>query len=158
MVRLLVEAHERGEMPVYVLTQKVYLAEQKIEPQYADDRTQRMMPQEINWPRVPNEAMIPVNDVAKKIHAAFTESLAGVKANRNTAPSFVLAGKEVRRMAPIETDHVGNSAGADPRTMIPGAEPIDYSKPLNILGTVAAPVVPTQGARFEHAQPLVRHG
>lgn len=158
MVKLLFEAHEKGEMPVYALKSKVYLAEQKIEPQYLDQRSQKMMPRQIQWPRIPNEAMVPLNDIAKKIFAAFTESLVGTQVNRNAVPAFVLAGKEVRLMAPIEADQTGNAGADDPRLKVPGAEPIDYSKPLNVLGTVAPPVVPTQGARFEQQAPLARNG
>jgi hypothetical protein len=164
MIRLIVEAHERREagdanaMPVYALKAKVYLAERKIEPQYFDKRTERMMPQEINWPGIPSEAMHPINDVAKKIHAAFMGSLLGINMNKNTAPSFVLDGSKVLRMAPVEFEQVGNSGTADPRKMIPGVEPIDYSKPINVLGTVAAPMAPTFGSRFDVHEPIVRNG
>src|SRR5208282_5160592 len=64
-------------MPAYELRNKVYLDEVLIDPIWiAPDHTQRATV--IDWPGAPNEAMIPLNDVAKAIHKAFSDSIGTV--------------------------------------------------------------------------------
>src|SRR5208337_1667348 len=64
-------------MPTYELRNKVYLDEVLIDPIWiAPDHTQRATV--IDWPGAPNEAMIPLNDIAKAIHKAFSDSIGTV--------------------------------------------------------------------------------
>ena len=160
MIRLLIRANEEGEVPVYALRSKVYLGERKIEPQYLDTRTNKMVTQEIKWPRIPNEGMIPVNEIAARVHAAFMASIGGASMNKNVASQFVLNKNFVMQQAPTDAMDVGNAPPEDIRqdARRVGADPIDYSKPINILGTVAAPVTPTAGARFENYPSVARNG
>ena len=76
------EARARGDeaamaaaMPTYTLRAKVFLDEVRVDPFWIDSKTHMQMPTQIDWPSVPNEAMIPANDVAKTIFAAFSGSI-----------------------------------------------------------------------------------
>ncbi len=78
MTNLIVEARAAGQVPQYNLRNKVYLDELLVEPVWiAPDHTQRQTV--IEWQSVPNEAMIPVNEVAKGIHSAFMDSIGSVE-------------------------------------------------------------------------------
>lgn len=158
MIRLLIEVDERREKPIYALRQKTFLGEQLIEPQYQDPTTKAMVRQKIIWNRVPNEAMIPVNDWAKKIHAAFMASIGGASMNKNITSSFVLHGNFIRQSAPEDVAPVGNAQPVNVSVGGDDLEPVDYSKPMNVLGTIAAPVVPNQGARFVRTAAPARNG
>ena len=85
MVTLIAEARARGEVPRYHLVNMVYLDEMKVQPVWIDPITKRQKPTEIEWPGVPNEAMRPINEVAKAIFAAFKESIG------STAPEDLVA-------------------------------------------------------------------
>ena len=88
MTQLIIEARAAGAVPQYNLRNKVYLDELLVEPVWiAPDHTQRQTV--IEWSSVPNEAMIPVNDVAKGIHAAFMDSIGSVE---KPAPEAALLG------------------------------------------------------------------
>lgn len=132
-------------MPHYYLTRKVYIGEQKIEPQYRDPVTKEMKDRHINWPGVPNEAMVPVNEVAKKIHAAFLKSIAGKTPLRNTLSQFVLHGKEVfkghdRHMeVPVAMPRDSLASVLAPNTA-GFSDPQKVKETLRVLGTVAQPV------------------
>lgn len=146
MARLIIEAHARGDMPHYYLTRKVYIGEQKIEPQYRDPVTKEMKDRHINWPGVPNEAMVPVNEVAKKIHAAFIKSIAGKTPLRNTLSQFVLHGKEVfkghdRHMeVPVAAPQNTLLSNLVPTNTAGFTDPQKVKETLRVLGTVAQPV------------------
>ncbi len=78
MVQLILEARAQGKTPTYQLRNKVHLADRIVEPMWiASDHTSK--PTEIDWKGVPNEAMIPVNDAAKAIHAEFMRSIGSVE-------------------------------------------------------------------------------
>lgn len=141
MMNLLVEAHARGEVPSYTLTKKVYLNEVLIEPQAQDAATKALVDQHVYWPNVPNEFMIPADPLAKEIHTAFLESIAGGPASPAQKQSnFYVSGKVVidgRKKAEMvsETHTVSPVPSfADPR-MPPGA-----IKDIPVFGTIAAPV------------------
>ncbi len=144
MAREIIEAHARGDMPHYYLTRKVYIGEQKIEPQYRDPVTKEMKDRHINWPGVPNEGMVPVNAVAKRIHAAFTKSIAGKTPLRNTLSQFVLHGKEVFKghdkhmEAPVAAprDSLASVLSANVAGF---TDPKKVQETLRVLGTVAQP-------------------
>lgn len=145
MARLIIEANARQEMPHYYLTRKVYIGEMKIEPQFRDPVTKEMKDRHINWPGVPNEAMVPVNEVAKKIHAAFVKSIAGKTPLRNTLSQFVLHGKEVfkghdRHMeVPVSAPKDSLAAVLAPNAAgFANADTVKQT--LRVLGTVAQPV------------------
>ena len=79
MMNALIEARAKGETPSYRLANKVYLDEVLVDPVWVNPTTKSPEPVEIDWPGVPSTVMIPSNDVARKIHAAFMESVGGVE-------------------------------------------------------------------------------
>jgi hypothetical protein len=115
MVRLLVDAHARGEMPVYTLKGKVYLSGMLIEPQYRDQITKRMVNQAINWQQIPNEDMVPVNEVAKKIFEAFQGYIGGKTEHRHTVAGFVLDGSQILKAHVDDGPDISNMRPLDPR-------------------------------------------
>ena len=82
MVELLIAARAEEQIPVYNLRNKVYLDEVLIDPIYIDPASKEQRQTEIEWQGAPNEAMVPVNDVAKGIHRAFMDSIGG-RSTRN---------------------------------------------------------------------------
>lgn len=61
-------------VPSYRVVAKTLLDNQVVEPMWVD-KNHTAQPTEIDWPGVPNDAMQPLNDVAKEIHAAFMASI-----------------------------------------------------------------------------------
>jgi hypothetical protein len=139
MIKLLIAAHAEGRVALYELRAPVYLNEQFIEAQYQDQFTKAMVAQQIEWPRVPSEAMIPVNETAKEIYAAFKESIGGPSADQPQTLGFVLDGKVVLKARATEAPPVGNAGTYDPRVQQRQAHPVPKS--INVLGTIAAPAV-----------------
>lgn len=95
MTKLILEAHAKGEMPVYALRHKVFLpmggvGEQLVEPMYIGTDKQSYQ-RVISWPGVPNEAMTPGNEVAEGIYAAFKGSIGSEKTGAPDPLSKVLA-------------------------------------------------------------------
>ena len=70
MLTLIAEYREMGELPSYNLKNLCFFDEIKVEPYFRDsDKVMKLT--EIGWPGIPNYAMVPLNDAAKAIHAAF---------------------------------------------------------------------------------------
>lgn len=76
MERLLVAARASGSVPSYEVTSVIQLDDQLIKPSWiGNDHVAR--PTEVDWFGVPNEALRPINDVARGIYEAFRESIGG---------------------------------------------------------------------------------
>lgn len=151
MVRLLVEADERGEDPVYALRIAMYLGEQLVQPQYQDKATKTMMKQKIIWTRVPNESMIPLNDIAKNIHAAFMMSIGGETMNKQAGSQFVLNSNFVLSQENPDETPVGNAPAVDVRLGGFTAEPLDGSAPVSIFGKADPSMNSMRGTGFGHS-------
>jgi hypothetical protein len=158
MIELIREAREAKASPEYALVAKVYLNERFVEPyRWGDNRKAEQV--HIVWNGVPNEAMRPVNDVAKKIYGKYRESVGSVDAKEikgiDLRPMWITNGGLVVKGA-ISTrrqvgtiDHIEDgSADAPvfddelaivgaPRTI--GAMIDPSADSVNVLGTVAAP-------------------
>lgn len=80
MTDLILELHARGEIPAYTLRNKVFLnlgprkGEMLIDPFYRDNE-KILQPQEIDWPGVPNLAMEPLNEAARRVFGLFCEAV-----------------------------------------------------------------------------------
>ena len=77
-VRLVLKARRENAEPEYRLISKVYFNERLIEP-YRRLPDKRVVPQEIVWTGLPNESMVPVNDIAREIFSAYKESIGSVE-------------------------------------------------------------------------------
>lgn len=134
------ETQDEGDLPRYRLTKTQYLNEMRIEPQYVNTVTHTVDDQVITWDEAPNEAMEPVNDVARAIYAAFCESIgATVLKEKPEDRSFARTAKGnimgVRGQSNAPADGFG-APMRDPRVRPDKAGTVKH---VNVLGTVAAP-------------------
>ena len=74
MKQLIIGARREGQVPSYRVLAKTLLDNQVVEPMWVDNN-HTAQPTEIDWPGVPNDAMLPLNDAAKGIHAEFMASI-----------------------------------------------------------------------------------
>lgn len=150
MVDLIVAARAAGRLPSYRLTNKVLLDEQLIDPVWID-KNHTAQPTEIDWPGVPNEAMVPLNDVAREIHAAFVESIGSIAKEHQLRydPLKVTKGGLVVRGAPSAASHettlerVNAQAKSDEGVRVKHKDQSGRYKDVNVLGTIARPAQQT---------------
>lgn len=134
----ILQARKDGEKPEYRLVSKVYLNEQLIEP-FMPGPDKRPIPTEIIWTGMPNDAMRPLNQVAREIYGEFRASIGStepIKGADNrpvsmTRNGLVIKGlgaaqrREVSAPAPFEDD-LGLKNQHDPTAPF-----------IHVLGTVA---------------------
>lgn len=153
MVRLIIEARADGRVPSYRLTNKVVLDDQLVDPAWID-KNHTAQPTEIDWPGVPNEAMVPINDTARAIFTAFRDSIgsvdkddADVLGRLNGGPLSVTPGGLVvktsraggKRSLQAQVDaHNGANGGGEGLSLRHKDQPGRY-KEVKILGTIAKP-------------------
>ncbi len=148
MTVALIKARAEGKSPLYGLTNKVYLDEVLVQPVWIDvGHKQRQT--EVEWPGVPNEAMVPLNDVAKEIFGHFSDSIGTSVKLVPDQPLRVTAGGLVVHGAPSAARRdaiavVGNSNASKPGEFGEGLRVKRDSiggeyKETHVLGTVAAP-------------------
>ncbi len=143
MIELLVDARAKGLKPEYRVTSMIYLNERIVVP--FRQEANKAVPVEIIWPGEPNDAMRPLNDIARAIYREFQASRGSTDApvdNRVlslTPGGLVIKGELPNRViaradeAPF-TDQLsikGETDGADPHD--PNA---DF---VHVLGTAADP-------------------
>jgi hypothetical protein len=81
MTDLIIEAYAEGKVATYQLRNKIHVDDRIIEPFWIrSDHTSQ--PTEIDYPGIPNEAMVPMNDTAKAIFGAFKDSIGSVHAGK----------------------------------------------------------------------------
>lgn len=68
------QAAIKSVTPKYRLISAVHLNESFIVPFERNPATKKSDPVELHWANEPNDAMVPINDIAKAVHAAFRES------------------------------------------------------------------------------------
>ncbi len=71
MVDLIVDIRNRGVMPLYRVKYKTVLDHSMIEPFWLDPATKAAKETEIEFDGIPNEAMVPLDDDAKRIYEAY---------------------------------------------------------------------------------------
>ncbi len=132
------KANDPDRVPTYKLSSKIYFNERFIEPFKVVDK--KAVNNEITWTGVPNDAMIPINDAASEIFAAWRESTGGPRKLIPTAdnrPLFVTAagltvrGDPPKRQQAVAAEHrFENDLGFNNN---------DPNAPeVAVLGTVAA--------------------
>ena len=78
MMMLIVASRASGTLPTYELRNKVYLDEVLVDPIWIDPASKEQRATVIEWRSVPNDVMVPVNEVAKEIFAAYKDSVGTV--------------------------------------------------------------------------------
>lgn len=140
MIKLLNAAREDGDEPEYRLVAKTYLSERFIEP-FMPGPDKRPIPTEIIWKGAPNQAMRPLNKVAKAIYAAFQESV-GTQEKLNGVDNRPFAmtpgGVVVKGLPAAARRDIPQDLLADDLIM-PGGNIDPTASHVRVLGTVAAP-------------------
>ncbi len=141
-VKLLEKVRQEKLKPEYFLVSKVYLNERFIEPFMRPQVGKPPERTQIQWTGMPNEAMRPVNDIAKAIYTEFMASIGSPTQMVQTADRrpihMTYNGLVVKGDPPARQD----AAGA----ILPFADDLkiqtqdDPNAPeIHVLGTVAAP-------------------
>ena len=143
MVELIKQAREDGEIPSYRLRAPVYIDEAFVQPTWVDPTTHIREPTDIDWPGAPNQAMVPLNEIAKRIYAAFTDSIGNMG---RVAPNDELKGfnkglnvkgppkREVKSLGRLEYD-----AEAYQGLNIRHKSSRGQGRRTHVLGTIAEP-------------------
>ena len=144
MVDRILRAREKNEVPTYRVTGKTLLDYQLVDPFWIDAH-HVTQPTEIDWPGIPNSAMVPINQAAKEIYAEWKDSVGsiakvapedrlGVTHNGLVVRNGGVSSAEARRApAAAESDaglrvhHKGQIAG--------------QAETIQVLGTIAPPAV-----------------
>ncbi len=150
-VALLMKARAEGKKPEYRLTSKVNLNEQLIEP-FMRGSDGKPKPTVIRYSGMPNDAMVPLNDVAKAIYREYSLSIGSVEAERKAADRMwmtpegvvIVGNGPARRALPGFNDTTGIGPQVEDEFpeelgIIDNADP--RSATHRVLGTVAAPAV-----------------
>jgi stage V sporulation protein SpoVS len=133
MVERVVRARREKDTPHYRVLDKVYIADRVIEPYRADPQTKAAVPVVIEFTGVPNDSMMPLNDVAKEIFALFREATGGATqavtsgkwAQTVEALAITPGGLVVRGLSPAARRTVAN---LDP------PQPDPYAEDLRVMG------------------------
>lgn len=145
MHELIEQARENGQVPIYRLRNKVVLDEQLIDPAWVD-KNHIAQPTEILWPSVPNDAMVPLNEVAKDIFAAFMDSIGSVE-KRDQVPQqplkltkggLVVKGAPSRAQRETTLEQVEREVTEQGVQVRHKGEPGRF-KDVHVLGTIAKP-------------------
>lgn len=147
MYQLLEDAHEKGIDPEYKLCAITILDDQRIDPKWIGAPHEGQKDTEIVWPGVPNDAMVPQNDVAKGIFAAFRDSNShnpreSLGVPEGLSKTWLNHGGLVVRAGKTLTPEVGgpdNSSNTGLRVKHRGTP--GQAKQIHITGTIAAPAV-----------------
>lgn len=139
-------------MPSYRVVAKTLLDNQVVEPFWVDS-AHTAQPTQIDWPGVPNEAMLPLNDVAKVIFAEFQASIGSRPASvlgavpdatmdldyGVTAGGLVVTAGAIPRQnrRPSEGRTLAEADGTG--LSLHHKDKPGRAAPLHVLGTIAAP-------------------
>lgn len=139
MLGLIAAARKDGKAASYKLIGKVQFGG-VIDPKWVDEK-HRWQDTEIELDGIPNEAMVPTNDTAKEIYAAFMESIGSVPRPEPTEDFKVISdGIVVKAGVKRETaTEMGESAL--PKGIRVRGQPLGKFVEKNILGTSHAPAI-----------------
>jgi hypothetical protein len=147
LFQLLREARQAATPPSYRVVAKTLLANQILEPKWIDS-THIAQDTIIDWYGAPNLAMVPVNDIAKRIYFAFQESidlvdkeLPYLQTAENNDKIFV-HGQPVAKPRATGMLSFGQAAAseADEGLSVKHKTLAGQTVAKNILGTIAPPI------------------
>lgn len=146
MTQLLIEARANGYVPTYELRNKVYLDEVLVDPIWIDPASKEQRATVIEWRSVPNDVMVPVNEVAKEIFAAYKDSI-GTVDDAPVQPAILgvtAGGLTIKSGSKAVREVVAFKDRADLKESEGGLNIPHRGKPgqfveKHILGTVASP-------------------
>lgn len=142
------------EAPYYRVVEKTFLTDFVVEPYEVDPGTKAMVPKTIHWTGIPNKAMLPINDLAKEIYAAyqqaigeetpvFDDKLSPKYAAQDGRPYGVtMGGAVVKGLNPSARRTVGALPEGSTTDVMGIRGQNDPRAPrINVLGTIADPAV-----------------
>lgn len=115
MVTLIMNARAAGERADYRLISKVWLHERLIEPYTKKPEDKVAKPTEIFWTGVPNESMVPLNDLAKDIFSAWREytGTPEIVQTADNRPAWITSGGLVVKGEPPARRQIGDGRAPD---------------------------------------------
>jgi len=142
MENLIIQARAEGRVAKYQLRNKVYLDEVMVDPNWVNPASKAVEKTEIEWPGVPNEAMIPMNDTAKEIFSAYVDSIGSVVSVVPPVPQYVTPnGLTINGRAPARRGSnltsTGQDAPAGVGLRIGHKDVPGQYREINVLGTIA---------------------
>lgn len=143
------EKNQKKELswtPEYRVTAKIYFGERIIDP-YRRGPDKTVVPQEIYWTGMPNEALRPINKVAEEIYDAYRESIGSTEKLRSLKGSHGGIVAPDNRPYSITVGGLVVKGEISPKAVIGPVDtenpPVDNNDPnaaeVYVLGTVAAP-------------------
>ncbi len=138
MESLLSQAYAQGLDPEYEVHRTCYFDEQLIDPTWVDSQ-HVLRRTRISWGMVPNEALVPVNDVAHGIFEAFIASIGGVTAPINRPDLGRKSLKVHHRDGLDDGPPVGKGQPTGALKILGRDNGPGEVRLTNVLGTVAAP-------------------
>jgi hypothetical protein len=144
MENLIIQARAEGRVPRYQLRNKVYLDEVMVDPNWVNPASKAVEKTEIEWPGVPNEAMVPMNEVAKEIFAAYIESIGSVISVVPAVPQYVTPnGLTINGRAPARRGtnltSTDQAAPVGQGLRVAHKDVPGQYREINVLGTIAPP-------------------
>lgn len=132
--------------PEYRVISKIYFNERFVEPYKVDPASKQPQPVAIEWTGMPNDALIPINDIAKRIFTEYRKSVGMPEglATVDNRPVWVtqnglvvkgVAGATQRR----EIDQPQPFAADFPEEMKVKLNDDPRAPEIRVLGTIAAP-------------------
>jgi hypothetical protein len=144
--KLILAARDKGLKPEYRVVSKIYFNERLIEP-YRRGPDKSVVPQEIIWTGMPNEALRPLNACAEEIYQAYRESVGSTEKLRSIKGSHGGIVAPDNRPYSITPNGLVVKGEISPKAVINA--PLDYENvgdnndpnaaEVHVLGTVAAP-------------------
>lgn len=150
-VKLVLKARKESLEPEYRLIGKVYFNERMIEP-YRRLPDKRVVPQEIVWTGLPNEAMVPVNDVAREIYSAYKESIGSVELipTLDNRPVWVTQAGLTVKGDPPKRAFVAAPQEFDDKLGVKHDNNSPDAPYVRILGTIAQPAKQNVGGGWQN--------
>lgn len=157
MIAILERAKANGDVPIYIVKAKMFLNNTKIDPEFRNEGTKKFHATKIRWDRTPNQAMVPVNEIAKEVFAEYERSIGSPNVEGmpdapwknpkspwvHSPSGIVLAPPvdELPEMQELSASH-GKRLFDDPRIETSAGAP---RRETAVLGTIAPKVVETTG-------------
>lgn len=143
MVDIILLSKERGLSPEYRLIAKTYLNERFIEP-FKVGPGGKPEPVEIIWDGIPNEAMRPINDIAREIYKEFRLSIGSYEQQvKETAHWVSNRGLVIKGEGPVTPQAMKAKETLESMDFKDGLEFKTQNDPtapfVSVLGTVAPP-------------------
>lgn len=141
--KLIAEAREQGLKPEYRVTSKIYFNERLIEPYRREDK--KVVPQEIIWTGMPNEALRPLNKIAEDIYQAYRESIGSTEKLRSITGRHGGSTAIDNRPYSVTPNGLVVKGEISPKLVVGNGETeaLDNNDPnapeVRVLGTVAPP-------------------